>query len=538
MKSPDLSRFGTILALSITFCAGHTCLVAQRTPLEGDWAGWAYFHGGGDIPLQFHGAEGGRGSGATLDSPAESRFGIPVEEAYCTAPDSVVIRQSAGLVLRGRQEHDRIRGTLFAGSVTAYFDLVRSAVPLVLGDSATYSGFADLVGIYTNGDQGGVVIAQQWWGEVLYTDLRTGRHGTLFPTERGDFVAGPGIYVPSPIEATVRFDRDPDGVVTEAVWAADGAEVHLPRMQVTQLDTLMDLGDRYLAATLLLPTGSEPSRALVVMGGGSWYERADVLSDAYRLASSRTAVAIFDRRGYGHSSGEPLSTFAEIAEDAARCADLLASRPEVDPERIGVFGKSRSGWIAPIAANRSSAIRFVVLSVPATISPVKQETIRKLNALRDDGADEEKLGLAEAYLDRLYTFAVHGQGWDVLERLKARCDSAGIADHLGGFKEQEGPDQQWWTMNGGYDPVPELQRIRKPVLALFGGSDRNVVPEVNGPIMEASLEGPRAGDRTVLVIPRADHFMWNTEDAGARNHRRKGFVPQYWNSIFEWLGER
>lgn len=39
---------------------------------------------------------------------------------------------------------------------------------------------------------------------------------------------------------------------------------------------------------------------------------------------------------------------------------LLKSRSDIDPNRIGVIGFSEGGWVAPLAASKSSDIHFIV----------------------------------------------------------------------------------------------------------------------------------------------------------------------------------
>ena len=47
---------------------------------------------------------------------------------------------------------------------------------------------------------------------------------------------------------------------------------------------------------------------------------------------------------------------------------MLRAREDVDPERVGLWGISQAGWIMTVAAARSDALAFVIVTSGATIS--------------------------------------------------------------------------------------------------------------------------------------------------------------------------
>jgi dienelactone hydrolase len=57
---------------------------------------------------------------------------------------------------------------------------------------------------------------------------------------------------------------------------------------------------------------------------------------------------------------------SQTVVDLKRGIDYLLTRPEVDPERIAIFGGSLGGWIGSIMAAADSRVKAAVLSVPAT----------------------------------------------------------------------------------------------------------------------------------------------------------------------------
>ena len=65
-------------------------------------------------------------------------------------------------------------------------------------------------------------------------------------------------------------------------------------------------------------------------------------------------------------SANPPATFAvattpDFASDALAAVAFLKTRPDVDPERIGLVGHSEGAIVAPMAANQRGDVAFAVL---------------------------------------------------------------------------------------------------------------------------------------------------------------------------------
>jgi hypothetical protein len=74
-------------------------------------------------------------------------------------------------------------------------------------------------------------------------------------------------------------------------------------------------------------------------------------------------LLIFDYRGYGESAGRPRHR-AELIGDAHAALDALLARPEVDRERVAVYGHSLGGAIAIELMAKRPEIRAAVLESP------------------------------------------------------------------------------------------------------------------------------------------------------------------------------
>ena len=110
-----------------------------------------------------------------------------------------------------------------------------------------------------------------------------------------------------------------------------------------------------VAGTLALPQGAGPGTPAMVIAHGSggilpgrehaWARRLNELGIATFVVDS------FTPRGLTSTSRDQsrLSTMANLA-DALAALRLLATHPQLDPERIGVMGFSRGGQVALYSA--------------------------------------------------------------------------------------------------------------------------------------------------------------------------------------------
>ena len=102
-----------------------------------------------------------------------------------------------------------------------------------------------------------------------------------------------------------------------------------------------------------------PPRGLVIYFGGNAEEVSGQILDASEL--SPWSVAAFNYRGYGRSEGNPSE--AALTADALLLHDRLAARPDIDPDRIVVLGRSLgSGVAVQLAARRP--LRALILVSP------------------------------------------------------------------------------------------------------------------------------------------------------------------------------
>lgn len=149
-------------------------------------------------------------------------------------------------------------------------------------------------------------------------------------------------------------DVVPEGV--EVVWFQSGDGVNLEG-RFYPAGLRRELGPR----PAVLPPSA--AGATIVFFHGA-YDHADS-NMAYLLRDAGFRVFQFDYRGSGRSDKAPLSNPALIA-DAEAALDFVRSRPDVDPERVVLYGHSLGGVFAMAAGahavEQGRPVRAVVSS--------------------------------------------------------------------------------------------------------------------------------------------------------------------------------
>lgn len=277
-----------------------------------------------------------------------------------------------------------------------------------------------------------------------------------------------------------------------------------------------------LAGTLTLPPGDGPFPAVALISGSGPQDRDEtvfghkpflVLADA--LTRRGVAVLRYDDRGVGGSTGDiATAVTSDFADDAEGAVRYLASRPEVAAGRIGLVGHSEGAVVAPIVANRSGEVDYLVLLAGTGVDG-RELLVMQLIAINRAMGVSEAITEQRSRLQRELLGLVAETPDDSAAASSAREILAGAG------VTGEAADVQvrallspWMRYFLTYDPLPELRALKVPVLALWGGKDTQVPPDGNlGPVEEALAEGGNP-DATVEVLPGLNH-LFQTAGTGA-----------------------
>jgi fermentation-respiration switch protein FrsA (DUF1100 family) len=96
-----------------------------------------------------------------------------------------------------------------------------------------------------------------------------------------------------------------------------------------------------------LPAKGEPKGSILFLHGNAENISTHLYS-VYWLPSKGFNVFLYDYRGYGLSNGEP--ELADIVLDLKTAYETLLDQPEVDPDKVVLFGQSLGGAIGAYGA--------------------------------------------------------------------------------------------------------------------------------------------------------------------------------------------
>jgi pimeloyl-ACP methyl ester carboxylesterase len=163
------------------------------------------------------------------------------------------------------------------------------------------------------------------------------------------------------------------GVPLAAGWAVTNGMLHpKPRVEDNSLENMplpaedisfLSRDGTRLSGWFIPAPGGGPASAIVLSHGWA-RSRCELLPHARFLHQAGFATLMFDYRHRGKSDGAEITMGLREQGDLIGALDVMAARPEVDPERIGVLGMSMGGAIAILVAARDRRVRALVCEAP------------------------------------------------------------------------------------------------------------------------------------------------------------------------------
>lgn len=256
-----------------------------------------------------------------------------------------------------------------------------------------------------------------------------------------------------------------------------------------------------LQGTLSLTYGSQPSPAVVVAHGAQAGSRDYFLYRhlAQLLVTSGIGTLRFDRRGEGASTGDPDTSFDQLARDVSAALAALTEHPRIDPTRLGIWGFSQGGWISVLSATSGPPVAALALVSSTPVTPATQMTHAVTEILRrrgyGDAAVERALGIRAA-VER------YAKGELTAQLVKPVVDQARDEPWFDDawIPDLEGMD--WRDMD--LDITPLIHEIQAPTLLIFGALDPWIPVHESIAIWEASASSL---DLAVEIIAGAGHEM-------------------------------
>ena len=287
-----------------------------------------------------------------------------------------------------------------------------------------------------------------------------------------------------------------------------------------------------LSGDVRRPAGDGPFPAVAFVDGSGPAERDSFDEEAEVLAAAGLASLCWDKPGCGASGGDWRDqSLQDRAAEALAAVACLAAQEGVDPTRVALLGGSQGGWVGPLAASRSPTVAAVVSLSGSGVSPYEQEAYRVEHLLRDAGAAEDQVAEAVAYFHQRAARLRRGDDLeDVLaEQLRHRdapwypaLGDDGVVEHLA-----------FLARIYDYDPVPVLERVTCPVLAIWGQRDLYVPVAASVERFAAALGRAGNGSFRLEVVADADHGLRLAASGGEDRGPR---IPDLMDMVIGWLG--
>jgi pimeloyl-ACP methyl ester carboxylesterase len=390
---------------------------------------------------------------------------------------------------------------------------------------------------------------------VAATSCPVGAYG---PGDSGDFVVV--VPLPDPAQSAQRylFRDGRRGSTADAnapvrcladdveVRDVDGAVALWPRRKLAQTDTVFDSHGARMAGRLIEPE-TRDALPLVVMVHGSERSSATGSVYAYALAAQGLRVFAYDKRGTGASQGDYTQNFELLADDAAAALAHAKTMANGRTSRVGYYGGSQGGWVAPLAATRSAA-DFVAVGFGLVVSPIDEDREQMINEARKAGLDANAMAAVDRLSQataRLLTSQFR-DGLEALDAVRRELDGQPWADTIHG--EHSGrmlrtPDDvlrrvgrplfDQYELIWDYDSVGALRRVKVPLLWVLAEDDR-----------EAPIERTRDALLTLIddgqpielyMFPDTDHGMFEYETLPDGSRRGTRITDGYLHLLADWI---
>jgi uncharacterized protein len=307
-----------------------------------------------------------------------------------------------------------------------------------------------------------------------------------------------------------------------------------------------------LAGTLTIPHGQGPFAAALLISGSGPLDRDEALAGhrpffvlAAYLTRKGIAVLRYDKRGNADSSGNYAdATTEDFTADAEAAISYLKSRKEIDAKKIGIIGHSEGGIIAPkIAAHSDDVAWIVLLAGPATKG---EDTLLQQSELvaRAAGMEDEQVARSIEFDRKAYALVRQAKDRATLEsKLNELVQESGMSAAMPPAALQAQIrmlSSPWFRSFLDYDPVPALEKIKCPLLALNGEKDLQVPPKQNLSLIQKALQDAGNKDFQTRELPGLNHLFQHCQTGSPAEYGpiEETIAPEVLQAIADWLQKR
>ncbi len=296
--------------------------------------------------------------------------------------------------------------------------------------------------------------------------------------------------------------------------------------------------------TVLLITGSGPqNRDEELLGHKPFLVLADYLT--------RRGIAVLrvDDRGVGKSTGVfGTATTVDFAGDVRAGIDYLKTRNDVDAKKIGLIGHSEGGIIAPMVSADSKDVAFIVLMAGTSLTGEKilymQDSLISLAMGQPPKEVEKDLSEKRAMYSLLKeehdTTKLQQDLHSIVD--KSLAEDSSLTDKTkeiviaATMKQLLSP---WFRFFLTYDPMPALEKVTCPILALNGSKDMQVPAQANLEGMERAFKTSGSTRATTKLLPGLNHLFQKADTGSPMEYAKieETMDPEALKTIGDWIEE-
>jgi pimeloyl-ACP methyl ester carboxylesterase len=407
-------------------------------------------------------------------------------------------------------------------------------------------------GAYSLPDDSFVYISPEGEDLLRFRTL-SGRSGLLW-RDGQHFEGGKGFAEREPAFHRFSFELNDAGHVTALEWQQPGMQaIRAARVPLQEHIVRFDSGEVRLRGKLVMPQGTGPHPAIVVVPDAEQSSAVDRHFHPYLYASRGFATLVFDQRGTGESAGGYTLNVRMLATDVLAALKWLRDQPGIEGGNVHLAGFGQGGWIAPMAAARDANVRSVLVSHGPLVSAFQEDRWRYVHQLTDRGFDAAAIVQADR-INAILSDIVDKRE-DRWDDLRAALDAArdapwfavleGGSSMLSEFAHSKLP--LWalrikvrWMLRAQppfidrlYDPVPTAAALDSPSYWIFGERDSTTPTQWTLEALNKLQRQRKPID--YLIYPEAAHDILRIEQMPDGQYRVLGYEPDYFKVQIDWF---
>ncbi len=314
-----------------------------------------------------------------------------------------------------------------------------------------------------------------------------------------------------------------------------------------------------LAGTFSRPPEIKKYPTIIFISGSGKQDRDETIFGfkIFKLISDHLvqkgyATFRIDDRGVGNSTEIPdiSETIFDYASDIDSAISYLKTRDDVDSSTIGLLGHSEGGMVAFVVASRRNDVAFVISLAGPTIRGdsliLEQIRIQMQSQNTPDSLIQQTLQEQR----EIYKILRSNEDYEkireiILKQAKKQLEyypkeiSSQISNTLIERNVQlqvESARSNWFRTFIDIDPLNYIQKVKCPVLLLFGELDKQVPAKINTERLK-SLKNKK--NISLKIIPQANHLFQKAKTGQLYEY---GILPKrlaygFLETMTSWLNQ-